>query len=64
MEENSVLHVLFYESGERAELAPLHFPAHRERWTAFAEGDPFVVDSVVGRWYVREWLEALVGECR
>ena len=31
-------YVLFYESGERvAELAPLHFPAHRARWSDYAE---------------------------
>ncbi len=29
---------LFYESGERvAELAPVHFPAHRARWSDYAE---------------------------
>lgn len=25
----------------------------------FAEGDPFVLEGVVGRWEIREWLEAI-----
>ena len=27
---------------------------------AFAAGDPFVLNGLVKRWYVYEWLEALV----
>jgi len=31
-------YVLFYESGDRvAELGPVHFPAHRARWSDYAE---------------------------
>ncbi len=31
-------YVLFYEPGEdAAQLAPLHFPAHRARWQEFAD---------------------------
>lgn len=31
-------YVLLYESGDDvATLAPLHFPAHRDRWDEFAE---------------------------
>ena len=26
----------------------------------FVAGDPFVLDGLVKRWYIREWLEALV----
>jgi uncharacterized protein len=32
----------------------------REAAEEFAKGDPFVVNSVVRDWQVREWLEALV----
>lgn len=28
----------------------------------FATGDPFVLNGVVSRWSVREWMEALVPE--
>jgi uncharacterized protein YciI len=28
----------------------------------FAAGDPFVRGGLVGRWYIREWLEVLVPE--
>jgi uncharacterized protein YciI len=28
----------------------------------FAAGDPFVLGGLVGRWFIREWLEALVPE--
>jgi len=31
----------------------------REAAEAFAEGDPFVLNGVVGRWSVREWNEAI-----
>jgi uncharacterized protein YciI len=31
----------------------------REAAEAFAEGDPFVLEGVISRWYVREWMEAL-----
>ena len=31
----------------------------REAAEEFATGDPFVVNGVVARWYVREWNEAL-----
>jgi uncharacterized protein YciI len=32
----------------------------REAAESFAAGDPFVLNGAVSRWYVREWLEALV----
>ena len=32
----------------------------REAAEEFAAGDPFVVNGVVGNWYIREWREALV----
>jgi hypothetical protein len=25
----------------------------------FAEGDPFVLNGVVSKWYIREWNEAI-----
>jgi uncharacterized protein YciI len=28
----------------------------------FAAGDPFVRNGLVGKWYIREWMEALVPE--
>jgi uncharacterized protein YciI len=31
----------------------------REAAEAFAEGDPFVTEGVVGGWSIREWMEAL-----
>lgn len=31
----------------------------REAAEAFAQGDPFVLNGVVRRWYIREWMEAL-----
>ena len=31
----------------------------REAAESFAAGDPFVLNGVVERWYVREWLEAV-----
>ncbi len=70
-----------------------HFPAHKERWSAFrdegtllmigpftdrsgalavfttegaardfAATDPFVTEGLVGRWWIQEWMEALVPE--
>ncbi len=33
----------------------------REAAEEFAEGDPFVLNGVVRRWYVRDWDEALAG---
>lgn len=32
----------------------------REAAESFAADDPFVLNGVVERWYVREWLEAVV----
>ncbi len=32
----------------------------REAAEEFARGDPFVLEGVVRRWYVRDWNEALV----
>jgi uncharacterized protein len=29
---------------------------------SFASGDPFVLNGVVSRWHVREWMEALTPE--
>jgi len=34
----------------------------REAAEEFAKGDPFVLNGVVSRWTMREWLEALVPE--
>ena len=31
----------------------------REAAEPFAAGDPFVLNGVAERWYVREWLEAV-----
>jgi uncharacterized protein YciI len=31
----------------------------REAAEAFATGDPFVLNGVVARWHVREWMEAI-----
>lgn len=31
----------------------------REAAEEFVEGDPFVLNGVVSKWYVREWNEAL-----
>lgn len=31
----------------------------REAAEAFARDDPFVVNGVVRRWYIREWNEAI-----
>jgi uncharacterized protein YciI len=33
----------------------------REAAEEFAKGDPFVLNGVVRRWYVREWNEVLAG---
>jgi uncharacterized protein YciI len=33
----------------------------REAAEEFANGDPFVVNGLVGNWYVREWNEILAG---
>jgi uncharacterized protein YciI len=33
----------------------------REGAEEFVAGDPFVLDGVVGRWYLREWNEVLSG---
>jgi uncharacterized protein YciI len=33
----------------------------REAAEEFAKGDPFVLNEVVGKWYIREWNEALAG---
>ena len=32
----------------------------REAAEEFAKGDPFVLNGVVKRWYIREWNEVLV----
>lgn len=32
----------------------------REAAEEFAKGDPFVLNGVVERWYIREWNEVLV----
>lgn len=34
----------------------------REAAEHFAAADPFVLNGVVDRWYVREWMEAIVAE--
>jgi uncharacterized protein YciI len=31
----------------------------REQAEAFAQGDPFVLGGVVGRWHIEDWQEAL-----
>lgn len=31
----------------------------RDAAERFANGDPFVINGVVDRWYVREWMEAI-----
>ena len=33
----------------------------RESAEEFVEGDPFVLNGVVRRWYIREWNEILAG---
>lgn len=33
----------------------------REAAEDFAKGDPFVINGVTRRWYIRDWREALVG---
>ena len=32
----------------------------REAAEEFATGDPFVLGGVIGNWYIREWMEAIL----
>jgi uncharacterized protein YciI len=34
----------------------------KEAAEEFVRGDPFVLNGIVGRWYVREWNEALANK--
>ena len=63
-------YVLFYESAPGVrENAPRHAAAHMARWAEFrttreaaeefAAADPFVLEGVVSKWYVRDWNEAI-----
>lgn len=51
-------------------VGPFTDPAHgamgvfttRNAAEEFAKGDPFVLNGVVAKWEIREWMEALVQE--
>jgi hypothetical protein len=45
----AIRYVVFYESGDLS-LA-------QEAAEEFASGDPFVLNGVVSKWYIREWRE-------
>ena len=60
----------YHQRGELLMLGPYADPRDgalaifttRAAAESFANGDPFVLNGVVGRWYVRDWHEALVPE--
>ena len=60
----------FAKAGTLLMVGPFADPAHgamgvfttREAAEEFAKGDPFVLNGVVARWAIREWMEALVPE--
>jgi uncharacterized protein YciI len=60
----------FAEAGTLLMVGPFADPAQgamavfttREAAEAFAQADPFVLNGVVSRWTIREWMEALVPE--
>jgi uncharacterized protein YciI len=45
--------------GDPQEQGSMSVFASREAAQEFAQGDPFVINGVVGRWEIRDWDEVL-----
>jgi uncharacterized protein YciI len=64
--EHSARGSAFHDRGELMLYGPFTSPGEgamsvfrtREAAEEFARGDPFVLNGIVQRWHVREWLEA------
>jgi hypothetical protein len=52
-------YVPFYESADAQRDGSMAIFTTREAAEDFAAGDPFVLNGVVRKWYVRDWNEIL-----